>query len=137
MQHHVQIGMSILSGSHSPILELSAQIALTHHEWWDGSGYLTGLAGTDIPTAGRIVAVADVFDALTHDRPYKKAWTVEAALEEIRGLSGRQFDAEVVEAFETLEHSDLLAPVGTDGGPVSRLAPLGELSLTAGSRASG
>jgi putative two-component system response regulator len=132
MRNHVQIGMSILSGSRSSILEMSAQIALTHHEWWDGGGYLAGLAGADIPVAGRIVAAADVFDALTHDRPYKKAWTVEAALEEIRGLSGRQFDPCVVEAFETLEHAELLAPVSKGDTRVSRLATVGEVSLSAG-----
>jgi putative two-component system response regulator len=113
MQRHVEIGRSILSGSDAPVLEMSAQIASSHHEWWDGRGYLAGLAGTEIPIAGRIVAVADVFDALTHDRPYKEAWTVEAALEEIRSLSGRQFDPDVVEAFETLNHRELLTLPGT------------------------
>jgi putative two-component system response regulator len=108
MQSHVEIGRSILSGSDAPVLEMSAQIASSHHEWWDGRGYSAGLEGTEIPIAGRIVAVADVFDALTHDRPYKKAWTVKAALEEIRSLSGRQFDPDVVEAFETLNHGELL-----------------------------
>jgi putative two-component system response regulator len=132
MQNHVQIGMSILSGSRSFLLEMSAQIALTHHEWWDGTGYLAGLAGTDIPLAGRVVAVADVFDALTHDRPYKQAWTVDAALEEIRGLSGRQFDPRVVEAFETFEHAELLASVNKGAARVSGLATVGEASLSAG-----
>lgn len=108
MQRHVEIGRSILSGSNEPVLEMSAQIALTHHERWDGSGYTAGLHGTEIPLAGRIVAVADVFDALTHDRPYKRAWTIEAALDEIHALSGRQFDPAVLEAFDTLDHRSLL-----------------------------
>jgi putative two-component system response regulator len=115
MQRHVDIGKSILSGSSSPVLEMSAQIALTHHEWWDGSGYQAGLRGTDIPLAGRIVAVADVFDALTHDRPYKAAWSVAAAVEEIHSLSRRQFDPAVVEAFDELDHHRLLSLEGTMG----------------------
>jgi HD-GYP domain-containing protein (c-di-GMP phosphodiesterase class II) len=74
-------------------------IAESHHEWWDGSGYPKGLVGTDIPLVGRIVAVADVFDALTHDRPYKPAWPVEQALAMVRRSAGSQFDPDVVSAF--------------------------------------
>ncbi len=70
---HTRIGYEILTGSSSELLRVAAQIALTHHERWDGTGYPAGLAGEDIPIAGRLVAVADVFDALTHDRPYKNA----------------------------------------------------------------
>jgi putative two-component system response regulator len=88
----------MLSGGRFPLLRLAEQIALTHHEHWDGNGYL-GLTGEAIPMAGRIVAVADVFDALTSERPYKKAWTMEEAVEEMRRQSGRQFDPRVVEAF--------------------------------------
>jgi putative two-component system response regulator len=113
MQDHVGIGRSIVSGSASPILEMAEQIILAHHEWWNGNGYPTGLDGSEIPIAGRIVAVADVFDALTHDRPYKKAWTVEAALSEIRVLSGVQFDPSVVEAFEPLDHPKLVSLTDT------------------------
>jgi ribonuclease P protein subunit RPR2 len=73
-----------------------------HHERWDGAGYPDGLAGEDIPAVARITAVADVFDVLVHERPYKDSWGVEAAAEEIRKGAGTQFDAEVVEAFEQL-----------------------------------
>jgi len=71
-------------------------IALSHHEWYDGSGYPSGIAGELIPLEGRIVAVADVFDALTNSRPYKQAWEVSAALDEIERLTGCQFDPNVV-----------------------------------------
>lgn len=109
MKTHVKIGRSILSGSRSLLLQMAEQIAYTHHEWWDGSGYLCGLRGTAIPTVGRIVAVADVFDALTHERPYKEAWPLERAVAEIQNMSDRQFDPDVVEAFSTLDHAELIA----------------------------
>jgi putative two-component system response regulator len=99
MQRHTTIGEALLAGSSSPWLQLAAEIALTHHERWDGTGYPAGLAGTDIALTGRIVAVADVFDALTHVRPYKPAWPVDEALAEIERQSGRQFDPCVVAAF--------------------------------------
>ena len=108
---HTTIGASILSGSSSPLLELAERIAVTHHEHWDGNGYPAGLAGEQIPHEGRIAAVADVFDALTHARPYKQAWPVEAALEEIFSQAGRQFDRRVVEAFSALDHHELLSSV--------------------------
>jgi putative two-component system response regulator len=98
-ERHTLIGATILSGSRFPLLRLAEEIALTHHERWDGTGYPRGLKGEDIPLAGRIVAVADVFDALTHARPYKQAWTPETALDEIRSLSGRHFDPAVVGAL--------------------------------------
>jgi putative two-component system response regulator len=98
MKTHTQIGAKMLSGGRFPLLRLAEQIALTHHEHWDGGGYL-GLIGEDIPMAGRIVAVADVFDALTSERPYKQAWSMEESVEEIRRQSSRQFDPRVVEAF--------------------------------------
>jgi len=113
MKSHVSVGAEILSGSRSPLLRVAEQVALTHHEWWDGSGYPAGLKEEEIPLAGRIVAVADVFDALTHDRPYKTAASLDEALEETRCLSGRQFDPSVVAALEQLDHPTLLAPVGT------------------------
>ena len=81
------------------LLEMAEQVALTHHEKWDGSGYPDATAGEDIPLAGRIVAVADVFDALTHVRPYKAAWSRADAIAEITGHAGRHFDPKVVEAF--------------------------------------
>jgi putative two-component system response regulator len=99
MRSHTLIGARILGGSRFPLLHLAAEIALTHHERWDGTGYPAGLAGEAIPLVGRIVAVVDVFDALTHDRPYKAAWSAEAALAEIARQSGRQFDPRVVEEF--------------------------------------
>jgi putative two-component system response regulator len=98
MKSHTKLGAQILSGGRFALLQLAEQIALTHHERWDGSGYL-GLCEEAIPIAGRIVAVADVFDALTSDRPYKKAWPIHEAIEEIKRQSGRQFDPRVVEAF--------------------------------------
>ncbi|HEX6066634.1 MAG TPA: HD domain-containing phosphohydrolase, partial [Longimicrobiales bacterium] len=89
----------ILSGSRFPILKLAEEIALTHHESWDGTGYPHGLRGDDIPICGRIVAVADVFDALTHERAYKHAWRLDDAVEEIKLQSGVKFDPAVVDAF--------------------------------------
>jgi putative two-component system response regulator len=89
---------------------MAEEIALTHHERWDGTGYPAGLSGTAIPVTGRIVAVADVFDALTHARPYKAAWTIADALSEIARHKGSQFDPAAVDAFLSLEHPDLATP---------------------------
>ncbi len=99
MKAHTTIGANILSNGQSRLLQLAEEIALSHHERWAGGGYPHGLVGEAIPLSGRIVAVADVFDALTHDRPYKKEWTVDQAIAEIVRLSGEQFDPYVVEAF--------------------------------------
>jgi PAS domain S-box-containing protein len=99
MKTHAALGVRLLSGSGSPVLQMAAVIAATHHERWDGTGYPTGLAGEAIPLVGRVVAVADVFDALTHDRPYKSAWPVERAIAEIQRAAGSQFDPRVVAAF--------------------------------------
>jgi putative two-component system response regulator len=107
MMRHVQFGANMLATARSPILRLAAEIASSHHERWDGNGYLTGLEGEDIPLSGRIVAVADVFDALTHARPYKAAWERERALEEIASQSGRQFDPAVVQALLALDFDAL------------------------------
>jgi putative two-component system response regulator len=106
---HTTIGAEILSGSRSAVLRLAEQISLTHHERWDGGGYPRGLCGEEIPLAGRIVAVADVFDALTHARPYKEAWPVEKAVAEILDQAGRQFDPRVLDAFSRLDHPTLLS----------------------------
>jgi putative two-component system response regulator len=109
MKTHTLIGADILSGSSVPLLATGREIALTHHEHWDGTGYPTGLAGDAIPLSGRAVAVADVFDALTHPRPYKAAWPVEAALEEIQRDAGRQFDPEIARAFAALHREGRMA----------------------------
>jgi putative two-component system response regulator len=113
MQEHAAIGHQILSGSGSRVLQLSAEIALTHHERWDGTGYPVGLARAEIPLSGRITAVADVFDALMHRRPYKDAWALEAAIAEIRLGAGTQFDPAVVDAFEQLDPASLLGPIAS------------------------
>jgi putative two-component system response regulator len=95
---HTIIGARILSGGKFPLLRLAEEIAFSHHERWDGAGY-AGMRGTDVPLAGRIVAVADVFDALTQQRPYKPAWPVAEAIAEIDRQRERQFDPAVVDAF--------------------------------------
>ena len=101
MKSHCVIGADILSGSDVPLLRLAAEIALSHHERWDGCGYPSGLAGEEIPIAGRIVAVADTYDALTHPRPYKAAWGEKEALEDILRGTDEHFDPRVVEAFRS------------------------------------
>lgn len=99
MKRHTRIGHEILQGSNSPILQAAAGIALCHHEKFDGSGYPSRIAGTEIPLHARIVAVADVFDALTSERPYKRAWTLDQATDLLRQFSGSHFDPACVEAF--------------------------------------
>jgi putative two-component system response regulator len=99
MKTHTTAGAQMLAGSPFALLAMAEQSALTHHERWDGSGYPTGLAGEAIPITGRIVAVADVFDALTHTRPYKPAWSTADAITEMTSQTGRHFDPQVLEAF--------------------------------------
>jgi putative two-component system response regulator len=99
MKTHAAIGGKLLEGDDSTLMRMAREIALTHHEKWDGSGYPNGLTGEAIPQAGRIAALADVFDALTSVRPYKKAWTVEAAVGYIQESSGKHFDPNLVEVF--------------------------------------
>jgi putative two-component system response regulator len=99
MKTHTEAGAEILGGYDSQLMQVASQIALTHHEKWDGSGYPKGLQGEEIPLYSRIVAVCDVFDALTSSRPYKKAWSVKAALEYLREQSGQHFEPKVVDAF--------------------------------------
>jgi putative two-component system response regulator len=111
MQEHTVIGASILAGSSSELLRVGEVIAATHHERCDGNGYPAGTPGHETPLPGRIVAVADVFDALTHARPYKPAWDIDRACSEIRAGAGSQFDPDVVECFGRLEPRELLGPV--------------------------
>ena len=99
MRSHAQIGADIIGEHPSGLLQMARSIALTHHEKWDGTGYPNGLKGEDIPLTGRIVAIADVFDALTSVRPYKAAWSVEEALELLRREGGKHFDPQLVELF--------------------------------------
>ncbi|MDQ3724794.1 MAG: PAS domain-containing protein [Actinomycetota bacterium] len=106
MERHTEVGHRILADSESELLQMAARIALTHHEWFDGSGYPRGLKGEEIPIEGRIVAVADVFDALLSDRSYRPAMSVDEALDVIRKGSGTHFDPEVVEVlFENLDEA--------------------------------
>jgi putative two-component system response regulator len=100
---HTTIGARILSGSRFSLLRMAEEIAFSHHEHWDGGGY-EGLAGEAIPLAGRIVAVADVFDALTHKRPYKAAWPIADAIAEIERQRGGQFDPNLVDGFLSVIH---------------------------------
>ena len=108
MQRHCQFGSDLLAGGRSDLVQLAERIALSHHEKWNGRGYPFGLAGQSIPIEGRILAVADVFDALTHERPYKRAWPVAEAVAEIKAQAGQQFDPAAVEAFLALPHAELL-----------------------------
>jgi two-component system response regulator RpfG len=121
MRSHPRIGHDILAGSSSRFVQLGATIALRHHERWDGSGYPDGMAGRDIPVAARIVAVADVLDALTTPRPYRGAWSLDQALEYLQAEAGGKFDPEVVaavltrrEQIEDIHHQ--LAPRDERGG---------------------
>jgi len=102
MKTHTAIGANILSGGGSDLLDMASEIAMTHHENWDGSGYPSNLEGEAIPLNGRISAVADVFDALTSERPYKKAWSVEDAVEFMGKQSGKHFDPMLIKYFNEL-----------------------------------
>ena len=99
MEEHAAIGHRILAGSDSPLLDLAARIALTHHEKWDGSGYPNGLKGEDIPIEGRIAAIADVFDALTSDRVYRPAMSLDKSLGILQEGRGTHFDPEILDKF--------------------------------------
>lgn len=99
MQTHVDIGVEILSGSDSELMAMAAEVAQNHHEKWDGSGYPRALAGEEIPLTGRVVALADVFDALTTKRPYKKAWSIEDTVDFLKEQSGKHFEPRLVELF--------------------------------------
>ena len=118
MKTHTTIGAEVLANSNISHMQTAEEIARFHHEWWDGTGYPAGLAGEDIPIAARITALADVFDALAHKRPYKVAWSLDSTLTEIMSLSGRQFDPKLTDLFLGLvgrlrrEHVDLDAFLG-------------------------
>ncbi|RZF83781.1 two-component system response regulator [Pseudoalteromonas sp. S4488] len=99
MKQHALIGAKILENSTSPLLQLAHKLALEHHEKWDGTGYPYGLKGEEISIEGRIVTIADVFDALTSKRPYKKAWSVEEALDLLKDEAGKHFDPQLVDLF--------------------------------------
>ncbi|HEX3517614.1 MAG TPA: HD domain-containing phosphohydrolase [Solirubrobacteraceae bacterium] len=117
MRTHAEVGARLLRRSSSPVLQMAAVIAATHHEWWDGSGYPMGLAGERIPLVGRVVAVGDVFDALTHDRPYKAAWPTEQAIARIRRGAGTHFDPLIVDAFLAKQDSILAIVLSREQQP--------------------
>jgi putative two-component system response regulator len=110
MMRHVEIGARILAPAKSPVLRMASEIAGTHHERWDGNGYVAGLVGAEIPLAGRITTLADVWDTLTHERPYKPAWDEDRALAEITAQAGAHFDPRIVEAFLTIDRRLLDEP---------------------------
>jgi putative two-component system response regulator len=99
MKSHTTIGGRMLAGSHSPILRMAEDIALYHHENWDGTGYTPGLRGDSIPLSARIASVSDVFDALTHSRPYKRAWSIRETVEWMVSVRERKFDPAVIDAL--------------------------------------
>lgn len=130
VKHHTSFGAQMLSGSESEILQQAEEIALYHHENWDGTGYTPGLEGEMIPVAARIVRVADAFDALAHERPYKKAWPVDEVVDFIAEAAGSTFDPGVVEAFLRVQTTEGLPrlPDGLSGpmlahGALEDLAP--------------
>jgi putative two-component system response regulator len=129
MQTHAELGYQMLAGSEGEMLELAATVAWTHHEHFDGGGYPRGLAGENIPIAGRIATVADVFDALTSDRVYRHAFTIEHAIEEMRSLRGTKFDPEILDVFlGSLD--EVLEVKSVYGTPSSVDSPLASLALT-------
>ncbi|WP_309570801.1 diguanylate cyclase [Deinococcus sp.] len=130
MRQHTTIGARLLEGGHSPMMRLAENIALTHHERWDGGGYPRGLSGEAIPLYGRIVAIVDVWDALTTDRPYKAAWTREEAWREMAAQSGKHFDPYLLEVFLGMIAGSINA--GQDPGVSAVEAQRGDLKPGAG-----
>jgi putative two-component system response regulator len=117
MKEHASMGGTIIGRVKSPMLRKAREIALYHHENWDGSGYPHGTSGCEIPISARIVAVADTFDALTHERPYKRAWSVSEAIDEVIRLSGVRFDPSVVDALIAVCNGD-----STSSAPLQKVA---------------
>ncbi len=118
MKTHTTKGAEIIGNHHSELLSAAAEVALNHHERWNGEGYPSGLSGTDIPYSARVVAVADVFDALLSSRPYKPAWPLERALQLIREQRGLHFEPAMVDAFfEVLPDCLEILARYRDGGP--------------------
>lgn len=115
MKAHTTIGESILEGSYFTVLKLAGTIARSHHEKWDGTGYPEGLKGENIPLEARIVALADFYDALTHERPYKKAWTPEEALTEVKKQRGLHFDPQIVDVFVDLVYQNYISRTDEEG----------------------
>ena len=131
MKRHTEVGARLLSKSMSPALRLAETIALTHHERWDGSGY-AHIPGPEIPLAGRVVAIVDVFDALTNERPYKAAWPLDQAMEEIANQEGQQFDPTIVRGFlDVAEQHDVLAPIELEEKVVVDLSEATSVAATA------
>lgn len=117
IKQHSEIGAKIIGDHDAEVMKMAKQISLAHHEKWNGKGYPRGLSGENIPIVGRIVAIADVFDALTSDRPYKKAWTIEDALELIEKEAGQHFDPELARLFLGMETElRLIAAEYSDAG---------------------
>jgi len=110
MQRHVDVGAKLLAHGQSQLIHMAELIAWTHHERWDGSGYPRGLAREDIPLVGQIVAVADVFDTLVSERPYKRAWAFEKAVAEMQRQSGKWFAPRLIEALLHVlaEHPEMI-----------------------------
>jgi putative two-component system response regulator len=106
MRTHTSIGARILGGSHVPLLQLAETVAMSHHERWDGTGYPRCLTGNDIPAVGRIVAVADAFDAITNDRPYRPARSVAVAIRALREFAGLHYEGRLVDALEQIVTAD-------------------------------
>lgn len=128
IQQHTDIGAQLLSGSRFPLLQMAEEIALHHHENWDGSGYPLRLQGEDIPLPARIVAVVDVFDSLTHDRPYKDAWTEDDALDHIAALIGEKFDPRIARAFLQIQGRE----IPLDLSDIEHTLDSSEVSIAAG-----
>jgi response regulator RpfG family c-di-GMP phosphodiesterase len=127
MRRHADLGAHILAGSRLSLLDLAAEIAISHHENWDGSGYPAGLCGDAIPVSGRIVAIADVFDALLSRRPYKEPWPLEEAVAFLREQAGKRFDPELVGLF--LRHLTVMVAIRASHADVG-----GELTIAAAGR---